>query len=438
MDLSKLITKQRSFFNSKKSRNLDFRINQLKKLQSIFKKYESDCFDALNKDLGKSSSEAYLTEMIHIRDELKLAIKNTKKWSAVKRVPTPILLSLASSYRKPEPYGIVLIVCPWNYPIALTLIPLIGAISAGNTVILKPSELAPESSRVITRIISESFSSDFIASIEGGVDTGVGLLEHRFDYIFFTGGTRVGQIYYESAAKNLTPVTLELGGKSPCIVDQEINIHKAAKRIVFGKYLNCGQSCTAPDYILVHRSIKEKFIAALIESIEAMYSKNPAENSDYPRIINNHHFDRVLSLIDKENIIFGGQYDKKKLFIAPTLLELKSLDDDIMNEEIFGPLLPIFGYENFRQVEDIVASKDKPLALYIFSNNKKLSNYVLNNFSFGGACVNDTMTHYANPNLPLEVLVKAGLEITMVSFHLTRFLTIKVFSKNLCLLIFLL
>tara|TARA_B000000609_G_C24167900_1_gene348203 strand:- start:251 stop:1621 length:1371 start_codon:yes stop_codon:yes gene_type:complete len=409
MDLSKLITKQRSFFNSKKSRNLDFRINQLKKLQSIFKKYESDCFDALNKDLGKSSSEAYLTEMIHIRDELKLAIKNTKKWSAVKRVPTPILLSLASSYRKPEPYGIVLIVCPWNYPIALTLIPLIGAISAGNTVILKPSELAPESSRVITRIISESFSSDFIASIEGGVDTGVGLLEHRFDYIFFTGGTRVGQIYYESAAKNLTPVTLELGGKSPCIVDQEINIHKAAKRIVFGKYLNCGQSCTAPDYILVHRSIKEKFIAALIESIEAMYSKNPAENSDYPRIINNHHFDRVLSLIDKENIIFGGQYDKKKLFIAPTLLELKSLDDDIMNEEIFGPLLPIFGYENFRQVEDIVASKDKPLALYIFSNNKKLSNYVLNNFSFGGACVNDTMTHYANPNLPFGGVGQSGI-----------------------------
>jgi len=409
MDISKLITKQRSFFNSKKSRNLDFRINQLKKLQVIFKKYESDCFDALNKDLGKSASEAYLTEIIHIRDELKLAIKNTKKWSAVKRVPTPILLSLASSYRKPEPYGIVLIVCPWNYPIALTLIPLIGAISAGNTVIIKPSELAPESSRVITRIISESFSSDFIASVEGGVDTGVDLMEHRFDYIFFTGGTRVGQIYYESAAKNLTPVTLELGGKSPCIVDQETNIHKAAKRIIFGKYLNCGQSCTAPDYILVHRSIKEKFIAALIENIEAMYSKSPAKNSDYPRIINNHHFDRVLSLIDKENIIFGGQYDKKKLFIAPTLLELKSLDDDIMNEEIFGPLLPIFGYENFRQVEDIITSKEKPLALYIFSNNKKLSNYVLNNFSFGGACVNDTMTHYANPNLPFGGVGQSGI-----------------------------
>lgn len=409
MNILSLINNQRKYFNSGQSRDVKFRIHQLKKLKSVFEKYEDECLLALLKDLGKSRTEAYLTEIILIRDELKMAIKNTKKWSKAKRVPTPIVLAIASSYRQPGPYGVTLIVSPWNYPIALAFAPLIGAISAGNTAVVKPSELALESSTVITKIISECFSPEYVVSLEGGVEVATELLQHRYDYIFFTGGTKVGQVYYEAAAKNLTPVTLELGGKSPCIVDKNVNINETAKRIIFGKYLNCGQSCTAPDYILVHKSAKHDLINALKKNVIEMYGENPEGNDEYPRIISDGHFDRICSLIDEKHVVFGGHSNKEKLYISPTFIDLDSTKNSIMNEEIFGPLLPILSFENIDEVKTLIKNKEKPLALYIFTKNRKFSDDLLHNLSFGGACVNDTMTQYANPNLPFGGVGHSGI-----------------------------
>lgn len=409
MNILSLINNQRKYFNSGQSRDVKFRIHQLKKLKSVFEKYEDECLLALLKDLGKSRTEAYLTEIILIRDELKMAIKNTKKWSKAKRVPTPIVLAIASSYRQPGPYGVTLIVSPWNYPIALAFAPLIGAISAGNTAVVKPSELALESSTVITKIISECFSPEYVVSLEGGVEVATELLQHRYDYIFFTGGTKVGQVYYEAAAKNLTPVTLELGGKSPCIVDKNVNINETAKRIIFGKYLNCGQSCTAPDYILVHKSAKHDLINALKKNVIEMYGENPEGNDEYPRIISDGHFDRICSLIDEKHVVFGGHSNKEKLYISPTFIDLDSTKNSIMNEEIFGPLLPILSFENIDEVKTLIKNKEKPLALYIFTKNRKFSDDLLYNLSFGGACVNDTMTQYANPNLPFGGVGHSGI-----------------------------
>ena len=374
MNILRLINNQREYFNSGQSRDVKFRIEQLKRLKVIFEKYEDECILALGKDLGKSQTEAYLTEVVLIRDELKMAIRNTKKWSKPKRVPTPIILAVASSYRQPEPYGVTLIVSPWNYPIALGLMPLIGAISAGNTAVLKPSELAPASSVIITKIISECFRPEHVISIEGGVEVATELLQHRYDYIFFTGGTKVGQVYYEAAAKNLTPVTLELGGKSPCVVDKKVNINETAKRIVFGKYLNCGQSCTAPDYILVHASVKNDLINALKKNVIEMYGENPEDNDEYPRIISDGHFDRICSLIDEKHIAFGGNSNKGKKYISPTFIALDSTDNSIMNEEIFGPVLPILSFKNIDEVKTLIKSKERPLALYIFTKNKKVEN----------------------------------------------------------------
>ncbi|MBT6871192.1 MAG: aldehyde dehydrogenase [Candidatus Marinimicrobia bacterium] len=409
MNILTLINNQREYFNSGQSRDVKFRIEQLKRLKVIFEKYEDECILALGKDLGKSQTEAYLTEVVLIRDELKMAIRNTKKWSKPKRVPTPIILAVASSYRQPEPYGVTLIVSPWNYPIALGLMPLIGAISAGNTAVLKPSELAPASSVIITKIISECFRPEHVISIEGGVEVATELLQHRYDYIFFTGGTKVGQVYYEAAAKNLTPVTLELGGKSPCVVDKKVNINETAKRIVFGKYLNCGQSCTAPDYILVHASVKNDLINALKKNVIEMYGENPEDNDEYPRIISDGHFDRICSLIDEKHIAFGGNSNKGKKYISPTFIALDSTDNSIMNEEIFGPVLPILSFKNIDEVKTLIKSKERPLALYIFTKNKKVENDLLHNISFGGACVNDTMTQYANPNLPFGGVGHSGI-----------------------------
>ena len=408
-NIPSLIQNQQKFFNSGQSRDVKFRIQQLKKLKSVFEKYQNECLLALAKDLGKCRTEGYITEMVLIRDELKIAIRNTKKWSKAKRVPAPIVLAVASSYRQPEPYGVTLIVSPWNYPIALAFAPLIGAISAGNTAVVKPSELAPASSIIISKIISECFASEYVTSVEGGVDVATELLQHRYDYIFFTGGTKVGQIYYESAAKNLTPVTLELGGKSPCVVDKNVNINETAKRIVFGKYLNCGQSCTAPDYILVHTSTKNDLINALKKNVVEMYGENPEDNDEYPRIISDGHFDRISLMIDEKHVVFGGDSNKRKRYIAPTFIDLDSTDHSIMDEEIFGPILPIFSFENIDEVKSLIKNKEKPLALYIFSKNKKTVDDLLQNISFGGACVNDTMTHYANPNLPFGGVGHSGI-----------------------------
>jgi len=409
MNILTLINNQRKYFNSGQSRDVKFRIQQLKKLKVVFEKYEDECILALAKDLGKSQTEAYLTEVILIRDELKMAIRNTKKWSKSKRVPTPIILAVASSYRQPEPYGVTLIVSPWNYPIALAFAPLIGAMSAGNTAVVKPSELAPASSAVISKIISECFSPEYVMSIEGGVEVATELLQYRYDYIFFTGGTKVGQVYYEAAAKNLTPVTLELGGKSPCIVDKNVNINETAKRIIFGKYLNCGQSCTAPDYILVHKSAKNDLINALKKNVVEMYGENPQDNDEYPRIITEGHFDRICSLIDDRNVVYGGHSNKERRYISPTFIDLDSINHTIMDEEIFGPVLPILSFEKIEESKVLIKNKEKPLALYIFTKNKKVANDLLQNLSFGGACVNDTMAHYANPNLPFGGVGHSGI-----------------------------
>jgi acyl-CoA reductase-like NAD-dependent aldehyde dehydrogenase len=432
MEIQNIIQNQRIFFHTGKTRDVKYRRTALKKLKDIVFKYEDECLDALNLDLGKSRTEAYLTEFILIRDELKLTLKSIKKWSRARPVPTPIQLAMATSYRQPEPYGLTLIVSPWNYPLALSIVPLIGAIAAGNTVVVKPSELAPTTSTIITKIIKEAFDEKHIVSVEGGIDVANELLEHRYDYIFFTGGTAVGQIYYEAAAKHLTPVTLELGGKSPCIVDSNINISETARRIVFGKFLNCGQSCTAPDYILVHQSIKDKLIKWMIHHIEKMYGDLKAEDSEYPLIVNERHTERIASLIDKSKVIYGGEVDVDKRYISPTILDNITMDDDIMKEEIFGPLLPIIIINNMDDTINFIQNFEKPLALYVFSKNQKLINKLLSSISFGGACVNDTMTHYVNPNLPFGGVGQSGIGEYHGKFSFDTFSHFKsVFKKSM-------
>ena len=432
MVIENIIQSQRILFQTGKTRDVKYRKNALKKLKEIIFKYEEECLDALKSDLGKSKAEAYLTEFIIIRDELKLTLKSIEKWSRVRPVPTPIILAMATSYRQPEPYGLTLIVSPWNYPLALSIVPLIGAIAAGNTVVVKPSELAPATSNITTKIINEAFDTDYATSIEGGVDVANELLEHRYDYIFFTGGTAIGKIYYESAAKHLTPVTLELGGKSPCIVDSNVDIRETARRIVFGKFLNCGQSCTAPDYILVHHSIKNKLIELMIHHIEKMYGNFKTEDSEYPLIINKKHTERIKALIDKSKVVYGGEVDVDKKYISPTILDNISIDDNIMKEEIFGPLLPIITIKNMDDTIRLIQKFEKPLALYIFSKNKRLIDKLLSSISFGGACVNDTMTHYVNPNLPFGGVGYSGIGEYHGKFSFDTFSHFKsVFKKSM-------
>ncbi|MDU7159329.1 MAG: aldehyde dehydrogenase, partial [Staphylococcus epidermidis] len=366
---------------------------------------------ALYKDLGKSKVEAYATEIGMLLKSIKLMRKELKNWSKTKQTDTPLYLFPTKSYIKKEPYGTVLIIGPFNYPVQLVFEPLIGAIAAGNTAIVKPSELTPHVAIVIKDIIEDTFDEAYVSVVEGGIEETQTLLSLPFDYMFFTGSEKVGKIVYEAAARKLIPVTLELGGKSPVIVDDTANIKVASERISFGKFTNAGQTCVAPDYILVQRKVKNDLIKALKKTITEFYGENIEKSPDFGRIVNQKHFNRLNDLIQihKDNVVFGGNSSKEDLYIEPTLLDNITNDNKIMKEEIFGPILPIITYDNFDEVLEIIQSKSKPLSLYLFSEDENMTHRVVEELSFGGGAINDTLMHLANPNLPFGGVGSSGI-----------------------------
>jgi aldehyde dehydrogenase (NAD+) len=405
---SQLIQNQKNLFESGTTKDLAFRKEQLSRLYSGIKKYEDEIYIALQKDLGKSVFESYLSEVGTSLSEISLQKKNLKKWAAVKKVRTGLMHIPGHSYIYTEPLGNCLIISPWNYPFQLVFVPLAGAIAAGNTVIIKPSEISSNTTQIIQKIIKEIFDEEYIACISGGVLETQALLKETFNHIFFTGSSKVGRIVMESAAKNLTPVTLELGGKSPCIVDKKINLKLTAKRIVWGKFINVGQSCIAPDYLLVHKDIKEDLLQALIEQIEALYGKDASVSKDYPRIINHINFERLKNHLEEGEVIFGGKFNEKEKYISPTLLE-GNWESEIMKEEIFGPLLPILSYSETSEISQYINKLDRPLALYIFSNDRSFQKRLLREIPAGNGSINDTMMQFGNTNLPFGGVNQSGI-----------------------------
>lgn len=403
------IQNQRHFFRSDVTKDVAFRIEQLKKLKKTIHKYEKDIYHALKADLHKPTFESYATEVGMVVKEIDFCIKNVEKWAKRKKVPTSLFHFKATSYVYKEPYGLILIIAPWNYPFQLTLLPLVGAIAAGNCVVLKPSEYSIHTSQVVQNIVEEAFDSNHVSSFLGGVETSQRLLAQKFEYIFFTGSTQVGKIVYQAAAKHLTPVTLELGGKSPCIVDKWTDIEVTAKRLLWGKFINAGQTCLAPDYLLVHKEVKEVLLAKMKEVIRSFYGKNPQKSKDYCRIINDRHFQRLQKLMKDGDIVFGGETDQKDKYISPTFIENITPEHPIMQEEIFGPLLPIIEYEEIDEVIDYINDNPKPLALYIFTKSDRLAQQVLRETSSGGACVNDTIMHMVNHNLTFGGVGESGV-----------------------------
>lgn len=401
----------KAFFNTHKTKNLKYRKQQLKLLSKNIKNHENELLDALYKDLGKSKVEAYATEIGMLLKSIKLMRKELKNWSKTKQTDTPLYLFPTKSYIKKEPYGTVLIIGPFNYPVQLVFEPLIGAIAAGNTAIVKPSELTPHVAIVIKDIIEDTFDEAYVSVVEGGIEETQALLSLPFDYMFFTGSEKVGKIVYEAAARKLIPVTLELGGKSPVIVDDTANIKVASERISFGKFTNAGQTCVAPDYILVQRKVKNDLIKALKKTITEFYGENIEKSPDFGRIVNQKHFNRLNDLIQihKNNVVFGGNSSKEDLYIEPTLLDNITNDNKIMKEEIFGPILPIITYDNFDEVLEIIQSKSKPLSLYLFSEDENMTHRVVEELSFGGGAINDTLMHLANPNLPFGGVGSSGI-----------------------------
>ena len=409
MKITELHSKQQAFFNSNKTKDVSFRIEQLKKLRGLIKENEGELYKAIFEDFGKSEFETYASELSLIYHELNIFIKNIKSWSKPKRVSTGLANFPAKSYIIPEPLGVTLVIGAWNYPYQLSILPTISAIAAGNTVMIKPSELPSKTSAIMAKIINANFSEDFIHVVEGGVETTTELLAHRFDKIFFTGSIPVGKIIYQAAAKHLSPVTLELGGKSPTFVLSDCDINMTAKRIVWAKFFNAGQTCVAPDYIFVEKSIEQKFIQTLSEKINEFYQAKEDINENYVRIINTKNFDRLQKLIDQDKVCFGGKIDKENRFISPTILKDVSFEDEIMEDEIFGPILPILSFTNIDDAIAKVKERPKPLACYIYSKNRKVISKILHEVSFGGGAVNDSVMHLSNSNLPFGGVGLSGI-----------------------------
>lgn len=408
MEINTILEKQRKYFEQGNTQNYKIRKKFLIELKREIIKYKPKLYEALYQDLNKSETESYMCEIGLVLSDLNYQIKHLKKNMKRKRKPTPLSQFKGKSYIKPAPYGSTLILSPWNYPILLSLEPLIGAVSAGNTVVLKPSEYSEKTSTVLKNLILEVFPEEYVTVIMGDADIASKLLEYEFDYIFFTGGTKTGQKVACSAAKHLTPVTLELGGKSPVIVDETAKLHLTAKRIVFGKFLNAGQTCVAPDYILVQEAKKVELISSLIFWIKKLYP-NSLENSSYVKMINEHHFKRILAYINSSNkVIYGGNSSSDNLKIEPTLLEA-TMTDSIMQEEIFGPVLPILTYKTTEDLMRIIQKNPNPLALYVFSTNKKNIEWLTSRISFGGGCVNDTIIHLATNTLPFGGIRQSGI-----------------------------
>jgi aldehyde dehydrogenase (NAD+) len=406
--LNQLMSDQRQFFLSGATKEYKFRVEQLKRLKELVKENEERIFAALKADLNKPGFEAYASEIAFIYEEINFTIKNLKSWMKPKRVWTPMTLFLSSSFIVPEPLGQVLIIGPWNYPFNLVVSPLIGAIAAGNCAIIKPSELAPQTAQVVTDIVS-AFPRNFVASLQGGPEVSQALLKQKFDHIFFTGGTEIGKVIAKAAAETLTPVTLELGGKSPCIVDKDTDLDLTARRIVWGKFFNAGQTCVAPDYMLVHSSIKNSLLERMKHYVHEFYGKDIAQSPDYCRIINERHFDRLEMLLNEGEIVVGGQVDRKTKFIAPTIIDKINLSHKIMQGEIFGPILPVLEYHNIDEAIHTVRRMPNPLALYVFSSNKQNQDKIIAELPFGGGCINNTLLHLGNPNLPFGGRGESGV-----------------------------
>lgn len=403
-----LIEKQRTYFRTGATQDVSFRIKKLKALKKALKSRENEIFEALREDFRKSTFETYVSEIGMVYEEINYIIKRLKLWAEPEKVDTPITIHPGSSYIYRVPYGVTLIIGAWNYPLQLTLVPLVGAIAAGNCAILKPSELSPNTSKITAEIMQEVFDEEYVAVVEGGVEATQQLLAEELDFIFFTGSVRVGKIIAQAASKYLTPFTLELGGKSPCIVHKDASIDTTAKRIAWGKFLNAGQTCVAPDYLLVHESVKKDLIFKLKKYITSFYGKEPKDSPDYPRIINNNHFDRIASYLQDGKVVAGGQIDREERYIAPTILDDVNWDDPVMQDEIFGPVLPIITYENINRAVEEINSRPKPLAFYAFTESKSIGEQLLKYVDFGGGCLNDTVTHLANLNLPFGGVGSSG------------------------------
>ena len=408
-----ILEKQKKFFKSGKTLDINLRIEYLKKLKKVIKDNEIAIFEALNKDLGKSETEAYMCEVGLTLDEISYMIKNIKKFAKEKIVPTPLTNFHSKSIIKLVPRGNVLIMSPWNYPFLLTMEPLVDAISAGNTVILKPSAYSKFTSDIVSKIIKDVFPEEYVAVVKGGREENKQLLSYKYDYIFFTGSQSVGKEVLRSASEHLTPVALELGGKSPCIIDKTANIDLSAKRIVFGKFLNCGQTCVAPDYILCEESIKQELIKAIKKEIIKQFGENPIENPNYGKIINEKHFNRVRNLIDFDKTIIGGKTNPETLKIEPTVLDNITWADNVMKEEIFGLVLPILTFKTINEVVETVENHPHPLALYVFSTDKNNIKHITEHCRYGGGCINDVVVHLATPEMPFGGFGESG----MGSYH---------------------
>ncbi len=411
--LVELLDRQRAFFATGKTRNVDFRLAQLKKLKKAVKDNEAAIFDALKKDLGKPPFEAYATEIGLTLEEIGFTLRNLRVWAEPTPVPTPMtqFLSWANIYY--EPFGNVLVIGPWNYPFQLAIVPMMQAMSAGNCVVYKPSEHAPHTGALIAKIVEQNFERDYVAVVEGGIETNAALLQLHWDHIFFTGSPQVGKIVMRAAAEHLTPVTLELGGKSPCIVDKTANIPVAAARIVWGKFVNCGQTCIAPDYLLVDQAVKEPLLKALAAKIKEYYGDDPKTSPDYGRIINDRHFQRLQAYLQDAPIYCGGKTDPASRYIEPTVLDETPVDTPVMQEEIFGPILPTITYRNLDDAIAFVNSRPRPLALYVFTQKNAVEKQVLERTLSGGGCVNDTLVHLSTPELPFGGIGQSG----MGSYH---------------------
>ena len=408
-EIKSITEKQRAFFETGATLPVKNRIAALKKLYAAVKNSEKAITDALTADLGKSAMEGFMCEAGLVMSEISYMLKHTRKYAKDSRRITCITNFAAKSFVKSSPYGNVLIMSPWNYPFLLTMDPLVDAVAAGNTVIVKPSAYSPATSAVIAKLISECFDPEYVAVVTGGRAENTCLLEQKFDYIFFTGSQNVGKEVLCKAAEHLTPSTLELGGKSPCIIDYSAKVALAAKRIVWGKYLNCGQTCVAPDYVLCHESVKDKFIAELKKQITKQFGETPLTNPTYGKIINAKHFERICGLIDSDKVMHGGKSDAATLKIEPTVMDNVTWNDKVMGEEIFGPVLPIVTYKSEEEIYETVRSHQKPLALYLFTTNKGLEKRVLSRCAFGGGCVNDVVVHLATNNMGFGGVGESGM-----------------------------
>ena len=399
MEIKDIVKKQRDFFHTGATLPVSYRIDALKKLRDIILRYEEEIAEAIRLDLGKSAFESYMCESGLVLSEISYMLKHIRSYAREKTVWTPLAQFCSRSYKKPSPYGVVLIMSPWNYPLMLTLDPLVDAIAAGNTAVLKPSAYSPHTSALIGKMMAECFEEEYIAVVSGGREENQALLDETFDYIFFTGSQTVGKVVMKKAAEHLTPVTLELGGKSPCIITKDADLRLAAKRVVFGKYLNCGQTCVAPDYIYCDATVKDAFIKAVKRQIIRQYGKRPYKNENYGKIINQKHYDRIMGLIDQDKVVLGGSGRAESLQIAPTVMDGVTFEDAVMQEEIFGPVMPVLTYDSIDEVVDRLQQMPSPLALYVFTSDKKTADRILSQCSFGGGCINDTIIHLATSEM---------------------------------------